>query len=128
MKNPIQKAFGTADKAFSIITGWTQSPETGEDVLATQLTYKAQFNKKQVRWMQIARVQNNDDSDYDFKGFQEDRNLNRTADGYYMDQNYDICKEDRSKCSYFYRDHFENPDESVEENNIDQMADFPFGW
>jgi hypothetical protein len=124
----VQKIFNLDGKKISIITGWSTNPDNGEDVLATQLSYQSNFEAKSIRWMQIARVQKNDDSDFIFQGFQEDRNKARTRNGYYLDQNYDICREDIKKCSYFYRDHFTNPLQSVEVKNLAQIADYPFGW
>ncbi len=128
LMKPVIKSFTTGKKTFSIQTDWLISPETGEDILATQLAYKASFKARTVRWIQVARVQINDESDFIFTGFQEDRNLNRTNRGFFLDQNYDTCKFTPLKCSYFYRDHFTNPNESVEVENLSQIADFPFGW
>ncbi|MEQ1723192.1 MAG: hypothetical protein ABL930_08435 [Pseudobdellovibrio sp.] len=124
----IHKNFNLNGKNISIITGWSTNPENGEDVLATQLSYRSNFEAKSVRWMQMARVQKSDDSDFIFQGFQEDRNKNKTRNGYYLDQNYDVCRDDIKKCSYFYRDHFTNPEQSVEIKNLSQIADYPFGW
>lgn len=127
--NSVLKNFSTGPHtSVSIIVGWTSNSETGEDVLGAQLSYRGLFKEKSIRWIQTARVQNNDDSEFVFRGFQEDRNKNRSRNGYFLDQNYDTCAGDIKKCSYFYRDHFTNPDESRETDNLSQIADFPFGW
>jgi hypothetical protein len=116
------------NSSLNVSVKWTTDPNSQEDVLRSILSYHGNFKEKTYRWVQIARVQLEDDSDYIFQGFQEDRNSVRTKDGFYLDQNYDICRINIDKCSFIYRDHFENPNESAEIDNLSQMADFPFGW
>lgn len=126
--------------------GWTVDRETGADVLRGSIAYRPDSTSdgascQSIRFVQVARVERNGDSDYDWNNGEVNRNLIRTSAnlsqgvrrGYFVDHDAFECSPGEH-CSPYFRDYWPNPVES-QDGSLDgrsstqaSLVDYPFGW
>lgn len=124
---------------------WTVDDETNGDVLRGHIEYRPDSRQRRscssIRFIQVAKTQQNGGADYDWQGSEERRNLLRTSrklgagieDGYFVDHQAFGCAP-TGPCSPYFRDHWANPRESGDGSQRGgrsapaSLVDYPFGW
>jgi hypothetical protein len=95
---------------------------------------------KNISFIQIAKVLDNDGNDYEWQLGEAPRNLIKTAAsfdteaGYYIDHAAYSCKKGKT-CSPYFRDYWPNTEDgsrdgsnSAKEKKSAVLVDYPFGW
>jgi hypothetical protein len=124
---------------------WAFNEETAADVLRGRISFSpdaAQCSScSDIRFIQVARIERNGGTEYEWRGMEENRNLIRTAsqardgilDGYFVDHKASMCAP-RGACSPYFRDYWANPRESGDGFRVlgssasASLVDYPFGW
>jgi hypothetical protein len=125
------------DTQMRININWTIN-QTGSDALYSKITFTPNDKTPtcdRLSFIQTAKVQTSPGVNYIWKETegQSNRNLMLTNSGYFIDHDASKCEKDK-KCSPFYRDSWENLDESNDGASGDLikkeaiMLDAPFGW
>ncbi|MBY0414653.1 MAG: hypothetical protein K2Q18_10825 [Bdellovibrionales bacterium] len=128
---------------LSINTKWI-SNQMGSDALYAFINFNPSNNTptcQRISFIQAARVRTSDKTDYVWKATEGQSNRNHIMtkksasiqDGFFIDHDASLCKQGK-KCSPFYRDSWENNDESKDGMSLEgqkesaSMLDAPFGW
>ncbi|GEM_PF-2267973 len=134
--------------SFQSFVKWDEDPfSSNPDVLSGNISWYASSNSeycKNLSFIQIARVLDNNQQDYEWKMDQADRNAFKTQiqekklsiqPGFYVDIDAKKCKKNTPPCSPYYHSHFGPPltgskSGSHEKDNVTPaiLIDFPFGW
>ncbi len=119
--------------------------EVGLDVLRGYIEYRPDANQRDscpnIRFIQVAKVEQSGGLDYDWQGLEEHRNLLRTSSemgagvepGYFVDHKAFACAPGAA-CSPYFRDHWANARESEDGFQLGwrsapaSLVDYPFGW
>jgi hypothetical protein len=127
------------------IVNWAVDDETSCDVLRGYIEYRPgsepQGSCAHIRFIQVAKTQQNGGADYHWQGAEEHRNLLRTSPkmgagiegGYYLDHEAFACTPG-APCSPYFRDYWANASESGEgfqqggRSAAASLVDYPFGW
>jgi hypothetical protein len=139
----IEKNFTNNNGTITTKIEWTFN-QTKADALSAMIKFKPNQNTpicNRISFIQIARVLTSPGIDYVWKlnEGQINRNYMMTypeldiIPGYFIDHDAIKCSKGKT-CSPFYRDSFENPDESSDGRNTTKlkleasMFDAPYGW
>jgi hypothetical protein len=124
---------------------WVSDSDTSYDALRGRIEYLPApvpgRSCNSIRFVQIARVQRNGGSDYEWTLAESARNLLKTPAagesgiiaGYYVDHRAAACTFERP-CSPYYRDSWANPRESRDgfqrghSTAVASLVDYPYGW
>ncbi len=135
-KPPLAASFRVPFGEFATEESWLIDPLTGEDVLRGRVSFTPSAECpacREIRMVQIARVEKKAGLDIDWGNGQESRNLMRTPDGYFVDHDALKCAPGKT-CSPYFRDSWPNPDESADGGSAPppgspaSLVDYPFGW
>ncbi|MFI5363556.1 MAG: hypothetical protein ACHQ49_16435 [Elusimicrobiota bacterium] len=141
---PSTATFPLTRGTFTSEESWLTDPETGEDVLRGRMSFApgaACPVCRQVRIVQIARVEVKPGRDIEWGSGQRNRDLIRSTQddsrgivaGYFVDHDASKCAKGAA-CSPYFRDSWPNPDESQDGASAASgaapasLVDYPFGW
>jgi len=124
---------------------WAFDDETAADVLRGHISFTPDGAKcascSRIRFVQVARTEQNGGLEYEWRGMEENRNLIRTTiharggilGGYFVDHKASACSPGAA-CSPYFRDSWANPRESGDgfqgggSSAPASLVDYPFGW
>jgi hypothetical protein len=141
---PSTATFPLSRGTFASEESWLSDPTTGDDVLRGRMTFEPGKSCpicRNLRIVQVARVEVKLGADLDWASGQQNRNLIRTRPdaargvvaGYFIDHDAIKCSPGAA-CSPYFRDSWPNPDESQDGSKSPQgdapasLVDYPFGW
>ena len=125
-----------AHAGLSTSISWSVDPESQEDVLRGFIQFTPTGSTPEcgsIRFIQSARVEITPGVDLNWGSGEANRNLMRTANGFFVDHDAFKCSKG-SACSPYFRDSWPNPDESKDGSNTAEkissssLIDYPLGW